>query len=135
MILVDIHENGLYLVVERDGQNQLKLLHFSSLPFDPSTLSRPSQKSGPAWDEKIGFQMAEVMISGLDRPSAVRWLPRRCAATAPSAATSAGACLSGRWACRITTTTGYAWACAPKKRAIWPCGAGRAVPPPAPSPT
>lgn len=68
MHFLDIRENGLYLVIERDAQNQLKLLHLSSLPFDPSTIRGANEKEGFSLDEKIGFKLAEVMISGLDRP-------------------------------------------------------------------
>ena len=55
-----VTENGLHLVFEINGENEIKLLHFSALPFDERTLT--------SQDGTVGFRLAEVQISGLDRP-------------------------------------------------------------------
>lgn len=55
----ELHENGLNLVFEVTDEREIKFLHFSACPFEKSTLVR---RMG------TGFRLAEVMVSGLDRP-------------------------------------------------------------------
>lgn len=57
---INIDHNGLHLVLDITGQNQVKLLHFSTLPFDEATIADE--------EEKRGFRLVEVDIAGLDRP-------------------------------------------------------------------
>ena len=57
---ITLNENGLYLVFSVTEQNQVKLLHFSSLPFDPSTLH---SMAGTDF-----FRPVEVMVTGEDTP-------------------------------------------------------------------
>lgn len=60
MELIKIEENGLHLVFGITKENAVKLLHFSALPFDEGTLrSRYGVEA---------FRLAEVQVSGLDRP-------------------------------------------------------------------
>jgi alpha-galactosidase len=58
--IIDIQENGLYMVLEITAEHKVKLLHFSALPFQDDTIRNEN--------EKIGFRLVEVMVSGLDRP-------------------------------------------------------------------
>ena len=55
-----IEENGLHLVWEVNEQNEVKLLHFSALPFDESLITsvRSTER----------FHLVEVQCPGLDRP-------------------------------------------------------------------
>jgi len=55
-----VTENGLNLVFEITDQNEIKFLHFSALPFEESCLT--------SQDGVVGFRLAEVQVSGLDRP-------------------------------------------------------------------
>ena len=56
----ELHENGLNLVFEVTDEREIKFLHFSACPFEKSTLDSA--------DGITGFRLAEVMVSGLDRP-------------------------------------------------------------------
>lgn len=53
-------ENGIHVVFEINDANEIKLLHFSALPFEESTLT--------SRDGTEGFRLVEVQVSGLDRP-------------------------------------------------------------------
>ncbi len=57
---IDICENGLNLVLEITDENEVKLLHFSALPYDPADIT---SEEGHA-----SFHPVEVLLSGLDRP-------------------------------------------------------------------
>ena len=54
-----ISENGINMVFEINDRNQVKLLHFSALPFDKTTICHP-EGSEP-------FPIVELMVSGTDR--------------------------------------------------------------------
>ncbi len=56
---IDIAENGLNICFEINDSSEIKLLHFSSLPFDAEDLSDY---------EKSGFRVVELALSGYDRP-------------------------------------------------------------------
>ena len=56
----DISENRINMVIEIDDEKNVRLLHFSPLPFDENTISK---RSG-----SFGFNLVEVQMSGLDRP-------------------------------------------------------------------
>ncbi len=56
---IEIYENGIYLVLEIDDENRVRLLHFSAVPFDEGTLT---SRTGT-----FGFNLAEVQMSGIDR--------------------------------------------------------------------
>lgn len=56
---IEIQENGLNLVLEITEENQIKLLHFSALPFDQGTLTS-AEGTKP-------FYPVEVLASGIDR--------------------------------------------------------------------
>ena len=56
----ELHENGLNLMFEITDEKEIKFLHFSACPFEESTLDSA--------DGITGFRLAEVMVSGLDRP-------------------------------------------------------------------
>lgn len=58
--MIQIDECGLHLVFEINQENELKFLHFSALPFDPSTILNKEQKAG--------FRLVEINLSGFDRP-------------------------------------------------------------------
>ncbi|HBF38009.1 MAG TPA: alpha-galactosidase, partial [Firmicutes bacterium] len=58
--IIDIKENGLYMIVEITAESTVKLLHFSAFPFHEDTIAGDG--------EKVGFRLVEVMVSGLDRP-------------------------------------------------------------------
>lgn len=57
---IHINENGINFVLEIDDKNEVKLLHFSSLPFNENDIT---SRSGT-----MGFRLVEVNVSGLDRP-------------------------------------------------------------------
>lgn len=57
---IQIDECGLHLVFEISSENELKFLHFSAMPFDPSTILNEEQKTG--------FRLVEINLSGYDRP-------------------------------------------------------------------
>ena len=58
---MEIDENGIHMVFELTDRDQIKLLHFSSLPFDDKTI-RYADGSEP-------FPIVEVLVSGVDRIS------------------------------------------------------------------
>lgn len=55
-----INENGLNMVFAVTDENEVKLLHFSALPFHEEDITAQN-----GW---LGFRLVEVMVSGLDRP-------------------------------------------------------------------
>ena len=55
-----LEENGIYMVWEVTDEQEVKLLHFSSLPFQEDTIRSE--------EEKTGFRLVEIALSGLDRP-------------------------------------------------------------------
>ena len=57
---IHINENSINVVFEIDDNNEVKLLHFSALPFDEKTLEC---RSGT-----LGFRLVELNVSGIDRP-------------------------------------------------------------------
>lgn len=57
---IQIDECGLHLVFEINQENELKFLHFSAMPFSPSTITSEEQK--------VGFRLVEINLSGFDRP-------------------------------------------------------------------
>ncbi|SEK85854.1 glycoside hydrolase family 36 protein [Ruminococcus albus] len=57
---IQIFENGINVVFEITDEKMVKLLHFSALPFDESTMT---SRTGNA-----GFSLVELQISGIDRP-------------------------------------------------------------------
>lgn len=57
---IRIDECGLHLIFEINSENELKFLHFSAMPFDPSTILNEEQKNG--------FRLVEINLSGFDRP-------------------------------------------------------------------
>lgn len=52
--------NGINIVLEINDENQVKLLHFSALPFDEKALTSRTKT--------LGFKLVEVQCPGLDRP-------------------------------------------------------------------
>lgn len=60
MNLIQISENSINFVLEINEQNEVKLLHFSALPFDEKNLN--------AINGTLGFKLVEVMVSGENRP-------------------------------------------------------------------
>lgn len=56
---IDIHENGLYLVLEITDEREVKLLHFSALPFNEADITSKEGHSS--------FRPVEVLLSGFDR--------------------------------------------------------------------
>ncbi|MBQ7783941.1 MAG: alpha-galactosidase [Oscillospiraceae bacterium] len=57
---INIFENGIYMTLEITDNNQLKLLHFSALPFD--------EKSIKAKSTDAAFNLTEISLTGSDRP-------------------------------------------------------------------
>lgn len=57
---ISIEENGVYMIFEITDKREVKFLHFSSLPFQRDLIHGE--------EEKTGFRLAEVNLSGLDRP-------------------------------------------------------------------
>ncbi len=60
MNLITINENNIHMVLEITEENQLKLLHFSALPFHREEIKARSLEGS--------FNLIEVDIAGLDRP-------------------------------------------------------------------
>lgn len=58
--IIDISENGLYIHLAVTGEGALKLLHFSSLPYDEKELHYR--------DISEGFNLFELDLAGFDRP-------------------------------------------------------------------
>ncbi|MBQ8967489.1 glycoside hydrolase family 36 protein [Ruminococcus sp.] len=56
---IQIFENGIYVVFEITDENEIKLLHFSTLPFDENDLT---SRTGIT-----GFSLVELQVSGIDR--------------------------------------------------------------------
>ena len=67
MQLIHIDENGLHLVFEKKEDGTCKLLHFSALPFDESTVLRVHDENGEAHINTDRYNLLEIMISGQDR--------------------------------------------------------------------
>ena len=57
---IEVLENGIYLIFEIADNNDLKLLHFSALPFQESDIK--------ASNTNDGFRLVEMNLSGFDRP-------------------------------------------------------------------
>lgn len=57
---IALQENGMNLVFEINDADEIKLLHFSALPFEEGTLT--------SRDGTEGFRLAEVMVTGQNRP-------------------------------------------------------------------
>ena len=55
-----IEENNINMVLEITPQQQVKLLHFSALPYDPALIRSDYEKNG--------FRLVELQLSGVDRP-------------------------------------------------------------------
>ena len=76
MHLIQIHENGLNLVFQKTPENQIKLLHFSALPFDEKNILHISGNPFDSLDKSTDepqpktdrYNLVEIMISGQDRP-------------------------------------------------------------------
>lgn len=60
MSFITIFENNIHMVLEITEDQQLKLLHFSALPFDQAAIKSKSMEGR--------FSLVEVDIAGLDRP-------------------------------------------------------------------
>ena len=57
--MMEFYENGIYMVVEEASDGTLKLMHFSPFPYDPGLIPEENRR---------GFRLVEVQVSGLDRP-------------------------------------------------------------------
>ena len=57
---IELCENGIHFVLEINDENEAKLLHFSALPFNEKNIT---SRTGT-----LGFRLAEINVSGLDRP-------------------------------------------------------------------
>lgn len=57
---IHICENGVNIVFEVNDSNEIKLLHFSALPFNEDDIV---SRSGT-----MGFRLVELQVSGIDRP-------------------------------------------------------------------
>lgn len=57
---ININENNINMIIEITDEKDVRLLHFSSLEFDESSIVNDYEKSG--------FRLFELQISGLDRP-------------------------------------------------------------------
>lgn len=75
MDLIKIQENGLNIVFEKTAGGQIKLLHFSALPFDEADLPHGPAESGQGQDKGDAaspktdrFNLVEIMVTGQDRP-------------------------------------------------------------------
>ncbi len=65
---IDICENGIYVVFEITDENEIKLLHFSPLPFNESDIDPFCKEKGFALFKKTnGFHLVELQVSGIDR--------------------------------------------------------------------
>ncbi len=66
---IEIFENKIYVVFEIDDEQSIKLLHFSALPFDESSLEPFCREKGFALFQKTrSFSLVELQVSGIDRP-------------------------------------------------------------------
>ncbi|PHV69916.1 alpha-galactosidase [Sporanaerobium hydrogeniformans] len=61
MRYIHINENGIYLVFVVSKENQLKLLHFASVPYDKKRIINEGHL-------KEGFQFVQLDCAGFDRP-------------------------------------------------------------------
>ena len=60
----DINENGIHIVFDIDNDNQIKLMHFSALPYNEADIYHEMFEK-----TFLGcFDIAQVEIAGLDRP-------------------------------------------------------------------
>ena len=57
---IEIKENNLNMVYEITDENEIKLLHFSNLPFDENDIN--------SCEGTASFRPVEVLLSGLNRP-------------------------------------------------------------------
>ena len=57
---IEIKENNLNMVYEITDENEIKLLHFSTLPFDENDIN--------SCEGTASFRPVEVLLSGLNRP-------------------------------------------------------------------
>ncbi len=57
--MLEFYENGIYMNLEKADDGTLKLLHLSSLPYNPASIPE---------ENKRGFRLAEVQVPGIDRP-------------------------------------------------------------------
>jgi len=57
---IDIFENKIYVVLDITEEKQVKLLHFSAVPFDEKDIVAKTREGS--------FNLVEVDIAGLDRP-------------------------------------------------------------------
>ena len=54
MKLIQVQENGIYIVFGITEENQLKLLHFSHVPFDEATVcGRKAEYPDRYFEEKV----------------------------------------------------------------------------------
>ena len=60
MNLIHVDENGLHLVFEKKEDGTCKLLHFSALPFDESTILRVHDKDGNLRIETERYNVLEI---------------------------------------------------------------------------
>ncbi|MHB8128236.1 MAG: glycoside hydrolase family 36 protein [Mobilitalea sp.] len=57
---IEIYENKIYVVLDITEEKQVKLLHFSAVPFDEKDIVAKTREGS--------FNLVEVDIAGLDRP-------------------------------------------------------------------
>ena len=60
---IEIKENNLNMVYEITDENEIKLLHFSNLPFDENDIN--------SCEGTASFRPVEVLLSGLNRVNAM----------------------------------------------------------------
>lgn len=74
MEYINIHENGIYLVFGITEKKQLKLLHFSAVPFCEDDICKLGKECKEEDQERRrqlmeeAFQLVQVSFSGYDRP-------------------------------------------------------------------
>ncbi len=56
---LSIHENGLFLEIEISPEGDVRLLHFSALPFD----------AGPGKRQKRWYRLVQIQTSGENKPA------------------------------------------------------------------
>ena len=66
--IIEIEENGIFLVFGIANKKQIKLLHFSSKPMEKSALMEKYriESNQPMMDE--GFPLVQLELAGYDRP-------------------------------------------------------------------
>lgn len=62
---IEIKENNLNMVYEITDENEIKLLHFSNLPFDENDIN--------SCEGTASFRPVEVLLSGLNRRDELPW--------------------------------------------------------------